>query len=138
MLFGNVRDMSTAKFCTQCGAKLPSDNKFCSSCGKSISALGTRNTRTSNSSNFPFVPLKPILSKEEKQREDSTNSAIVTGIIGGIFGILTLFVHSLTQCGFDPVCESDDSLVYTMLLIPVYPAVGILLSRYLQWDLENS
>lgn len=48
MLFGNVRDMSTAKFCTQCGTQIDQGDKFCKSCGVRISDFGASEPRPKN------------------------------------------------------------------------------------------
>ena len=95
MLFGNVRIMSTAKFCTQCGAKLPSDNKFCSNCGKSISDLGTVESQTEN----PVTQVKEELHLTRdgvyRRKKKTFRTYILLGcltVLGGIASIVVVLI----------------------------------------------
>jgi zinc-ribbon domain len=73
-------------FCTNCGAKVASDDRFCTKCGNHIDPAGMADEASS-------APVAP------QQVKDPTGNFIVAGIAAGVGGIATYATYSAAGPG---------------------------------------
>ena len=107
--------MSTAKFCTQCGAKLPSNNKFCTKCGNRNLPIKRRNRLfDTDSDDFPLIV---------------GNMAFGLSVGACFFVFLYIKLVAVVWSGGD----AFGLLIIGVLCLIVFPIFGYLAGRMAGW-----